>query len=492
MSNELNPDFKDQDNLLNPEMFKNHANDLLKQSEAIPHKEILKHLLQKVEPIDFRKLAELEEDGKLKGSHFRIKSVEEILTLARVNNWGICQYHDFFYLFNGTHWSLFDAAELRSFLGEAAEKMGVHWDKARDVDFRKKLFEQFKEIGNLPKPEQTKGKVLINLQNGTFEVTPKGNVLREFRREDFLTYQLPFEYNPDAKAPIFTAYLNKVLPDIERQKVLAEYLGFVFLPHGTIKLEKVLLLYGSGANGKSVFYEIVKALLGNENISEYSLQSLTDIERGGPYRAMIANKLVNYASEINGKLESSLFKAMASGEPIEAKALYSQPFIVENYAKLIFNCNELPKEVEQTDGFFRRWLIIPFDVTIPESQQDKQLTYKIISNELSGVFNWVLDGLNLLIQQQNFTQCEAVQRQVDQYKRQSDSVQMFLEDAMYIPDANEYILVKTLYEEYKQYCLEDGFKPVNKTNFKRRMTGAKINIHLKNVGWVAYLKKVGI
>jgi len=489
MINEINPDFSGQDSLLNPETFKDHASELLKQGQAIPHKEILSRLLQKVEPVDFRQLAELDEDGKLKGCHFRIKSVEEILTLARINNWGICQNHDFFYLFNGTYWSLFDAAELRTFLGEAAEKMGVHWEKARDVDFRKKLFEQFKETGNLPKPEQSKGKVLINLQNGTFEVNTKSTLMREFRREDFLTYQLPFEYNPDAKAPIFQAYLNTVLPDVERQKVLAEYLGYVFLPHGTIKLEKVLLLYGSGANGKSVFYEVIKALLGNENISEYSLQSLTDIERGGPYRAMIANKLVNYASEINGKLESSLFKAMASGEPIEAKALYSQPFIISNYAKLIFNCNELPREVEHSIAYFRRWLIVPFDVTIPESKQDKQLSTKIISNELSGVFNWVLDGLSRLLQQKNFTLSEAVKMQVEQYKMQSDSVQMFLEDAMYIPDAREYKMIAQLYDDYRQFCVNDGFKPVNKSNFKKRLEAANIIIERKNVGWVAYLKK---
>ena len=95
-------------------------------------------------------------------------------------------------------------------------------------------------------------------------------------------------------------------------------------------------------------------------------------------RAMIANKLVNYASEINGKVEASIFKQLVSGEPVEARLPYGNPFIMSDYAKLIFNCNDLPRDVEQTEAYFRRFLIIPFNVTIPEHVQDKQLAKKII------------------------------------------------------------------------------------------------------------------
>src|SRR5690606_16817975 len=110
----------------------------------------------------------------------------------------------------------------------------------------------------------------------------------------------------------------------------------------------------------------------------------------GYARAMLANKLLNYATEINGKLETSTFKQLVSGEPVEARLPYGEPFTLTNYAKLIFNCNELPKDVEQTHAYFRRFLIVPFEVTIPGTEQDKELSKKIIESELSGVFNWVL------------------------------------------------------------------------------------------------------
>ena len=163
-------------------------------------------------------------------------------------------------------------------------------------------------------------------------------------------------------------------PDTEKVRMAAGIIrdgGLVAFPTETV--------YGLGANGKSVIHDIVRALIGPENISSYSLQSLTN--NTGYQRAEIANKLVNYASEINTNLEATYFKALVSGEPIEARIIYGRPFIIENYAKFIFNCNELPFAPEHTLAFFRRFLIIPFEVTIPPERQDKDLANKIINNE---------------------------------------------------------------------------------------------------------------
>jgi putative DNA primase/helicase len=379
-------------------------------------------------------------------------------------------------LHNGAFWTEIDKETFQKFLGEAAEKMGVTKYSARYFQFREQLFKQFLSTAYLPTPESNKDTVLINLQNGTFEISPQGTKLRPFDRSDFITYQLPFEYSPQAKAPMFEAYLNKVLPDPERQRVLAEYLGFVFIKHGSnaLKEEKALILYGTGANGKSVFYEVVNSLLGAENVGSYSLQSLTN--DNGYFRAKLANKLLNYASEINGNLEASIFKQLVSGEPVEARLPYGQPFILKQYAKLIFNCNELPKDVEHTPAYFRRFLIIPFDVTIPPHEQDKNLHTKIIETELSGVFNWVLLGLNRLLEQKRFSNCEAAQQAVEQYKIESNSVQMFLNENEYKSSLTNYKLIKDLYPEYRAFCIEDGMPPFKKINFKKQLQALNFNV----------------
>ncbi|HRQ86388.1 MAG TPA: DNA primase, partial [Flavobacteriales bacterium] len=79
--------------------------------------------------------------------------------------------------------------------------------------------------------------------------------------------------DPEATAPKFQAYLDKVQPDKDRQMILAESVAHVFINTATLKLEKVPLLYGTGANGKSVFFDVVNALLGGDaNVSSYTLQ----------------------------------------------------------------------------------------------------------------------------------------------------------------------------------------------------------------------------
>lgn len=486
----LNPKFED---LKDPKTLINHAEELRKES-VTPHTEILACLLRQFEPVDFKLLAfpqikklrerlatavsgsdqakEIQRQldrFRLKQKHYLVLSIENVLQLAKNNRWGLCMKHDFIYVFNGAFWSEIDKDAFQKFLGDAAEKMGVERFDARLYQFREKLFKQFLATSYLPTPASNNETVLINLLNGTFEVSPSGGILRSFDRSDFMTYQLPFEFDSEAKAPLFEEYLNRVLPDPERQRVLAEFIGYIFIKHGSkaLKEEKALILYGAGANGKSVFFEIINALLGTNNVSTYSLQSLTNIN--GYYRAKLANRLVNYASEINGKLETATFKQLVSGEPVEARLPYGQPFILDQYAKLVFNCNELPKDVEHTPAYFRRFLIIPFNVTIPQEEQDKNLHNKIIEKELSGVFNWVLDGLDRLLKQGSFSNCEAAKKALEQYKLESNSIQLFLEETGYKGSPEKYRLLKEIYPEYRSFCYEDGMTAFKKINFSKQL-----------------------
>lgn len=487
----IQPQFSD---LQKPEALLKHIKELTNISEVMPHDEIFKQLLKQFQKIDFEAIANPQglEDFKLGNKHYSVISIDAILNLAEKNRWGLCKNHDFIYLYNGMFWAELEKGVFQKFLGEASAKMRVPIITAKYHRFRKELFEQFLATAYLPTPENDNKTVLINLLNGTFEINPKGKTkLRPFDRSDFITYQLPFEYRPEAEAPLFEAYLNKVLPDVDSQKVLAEYLGYVFIKNGgLLKLEKALILFGTGANGKSVFFEVVNALLGNENVSSYSLQSLTN--ENGYFRAKISNKLVNYASEINGKLETALFKQLVSGEPVEARLPYGQPFLLKQYAKMIFNCNELPKDVEQTNAYFRRFLIIPFNVTIKDNEKDPQLANKIIEQELSGVFNWVLKGLNRLLEQKRFTECTASQQAVDKYRVESDSVQMFLSDNNYKVSAVNILPLQELFNEYRNYCFDCGFKACSRRTFAERLRSVGYETERKNYGTVVTIEKAAL
>jgi putative DNA primase/helicase len=456
---------------------------------AVSHEQVLAELLEQVQRVNFRELARLDaEKDKLQTSHYVVLVIEEVLKLAERNSWGLCRRQGFLYSYNGAYWKQLDEPTLRTFLRQVAERQGVPPMKARYHGFSEQLYKQFLELASLPvPPAKARAVVLVNLQNGTFEIGPKTQ-LRPALAADFLTHQLPFAYAPTATAPRWQAFLDRVLPDAASQQVLAEYLGYVFVAPSQLKLEKVLLLYGSGANGKSVFFEVITALLGPENVSNYSLNSLT----GEPAysRAHLATKLVNYASELNGRLEADTFKQLVSGEPVEARLPYGQPFILTDYAKLIFNCNELPTEVEQTHAFFRRFLIIPFLLTIPEAEQDKQLASKIIRDELAGVFNWILAGLDRVLAQQGFTDCEAARQQLDLYKLQSDTVKLFLDEYEYKASPSEHRATSDVYNEYKQFCLDFGHRyPVARLKFVGRLSGVGIAEVRRKTGRVLYLSR---
>ena len=460
-----------------------------KISEALSHKELLQKLLGEIAPIDFMELAGLSDTGedKLKGKHFIVCCVENVLQTARQKQWGICRHHDFIYVYNGAYWQVIDTPQFQMFLGEAAEKMGINKFDARYYQFREQLYKQFLAMAHLTKPEPPEDVVYINLKNGTFEISPQKQDLRTARSSDFLTYQLPFNYDEKATAPLFQRYLDRVQPDKAIQHILAEYLGYIFIHTDTLKLEKTLLLYGDGSNGKSVFFYVMKALLGPQNICAYSLQSLTD--GTGYFRSKLADKLLNYATEINGSLETSIFKQLVSGEPVEARLPYGEPFILNRYAKLIFNCNKLPKDVEQTHAYFRRFLIVPFNVTIPDIEQDKELHKKIIATELSGVFNWVLEGLTRLLKQKGFTESPTVTEQIDKYRKQSDSVYMFIEEEGYVQHNMDMKALKDLFNEYKTYCNDSGYRSCSIRTFAERLRHIGFVMEKRNYGQGVYMTK---
>ena len=455
--------------------------------EATPHSEVLQKLLSQIKKIDFRELSGVVGDDKLQRKHYIVYSVDAILITAKDNGWQLCRNNGQTFIYNGAYWKAIDRELLQHFFGSAAEIIGVPKADARFYQFRLDLLKQFDAAAYLPAPERLDGLTLINFLNGTFVVDQSSQRLRGARPEDFMTYQLPFNYDPEAIALAFKAFLNRVLPDADRQKVLQEYLGYVFVSSRKLKLEKVLLLYGSGANGKSVFIEIMSAMLGKDNVSRYSLESITDPR--GYSRAELSTKLLNLSTEISGKMDKGLFKQLASGESVEARHIYGTPFTMESYAKLLFSTNELPKDTESTDGFFRRWLIIPFEETIPEAEQDKELSSKIIETELSGVLNWVLQGLNRLLFQKRFTECKAVRDHLSAFRKQSDSVLMFIDDMGYQPDNRDWKPLKEMYAEYRNYCQESGHREASIMTFSTRLKNTGYETKRTNLGTIVYCKK---
>src|SRR5690554_4875941 len=463
---------------------------------VVPHSSILEIIFDELEAIDIKEESEFDaEKDKIGFRHYLVSCIQELLRVANENGFGICSNDGRVYMFNGEFWKQVRKRDFEKFLSEAAEKMGVSKYISRLFSFKEQLMKQF--LSEAIEPESAKsddylnGKSLINLKNGTLEISGGDWKIRKPRMNDFMKYQLSYTYDEHAKCPMFDNFLNTVLPDVEQQMVLLEYLGYLFVKPNVLNLEKSLILYGTGANGKSVLFNIVNALLGGrENVSNYSLQNLTN--ESGYYRAMIGNKLVNYSSEINGRLEAAVFKQLVSCEPVDARLPYGEPFTLTNYAKLIFNCNTLPNVVENSHSFFRRLLILTFGVTIPDEEQDSQLAHKIIESELPGVLNRVLDGLDRLLRQRGFTSSKAVNKALNDYRKDDDTVGAFLNEEGYEKSEDDFVPATELYEDYKTYCFNEEIHYLTYKGFISRMRSIDIRLIRKTIGLVIFCRKVSL
>ena len=130
-----------------------------------------------------------------------------------------------------------------------------------------------------------------------------------------------------------------------------------------------------------------------------------------------------------------------------------------------------------------------FNVTIPEEERDPKLANTIIQTELAGVFNWVLEGLERLMKQKSFTYSAKVQELIEQYRQESDSVQLFLSEYNYHPDHLEEIKLNLLYKEYKDYCRESNYIAVSRKVFVNRLHTQGYVQHRKKEGNVIYARK---
>ena len=164
---------------------------------------------------------------------------------------------------------------------------------------------------------------------------------------------------------------------------------------------------------------------------------------------------------------------------------------MHKYAKLAFNTNELPRDVEHSEAYFRRCLPIPFQAVIPEDEQNPELADEIIKEELSGVFNWVLNGLESLLAKKKFTESDLIKSALKQYRHETDSVALFLEEIPYgkVSEQSRATPLKEIYQVYRQFCIENGFKAVSSGTLRKRLFALGFESARTKVGQVMFMAR---
>lgn len=318
--------------------------------------------------------------------------------------------------------------------------------------------------------------LLFNVANGTLDLAAADIAPRAFARTDMLTHLSPVAFDAEAAAPEFRRFIARILPDDEVRRFVQRWLGYCLC--GLTDEQKLVINYGTGANGKSVLYNVVAAVVGDYS-QTVPIQTFLHNDRRGagdptPDLVMLqgAHLVMAAEPEIGARLGESLVKVATGGDRITARHLFEGMFTFTPRFKLVLSANVKPAVRGQDEGIWRRIILVPFEVVIPPEERDPKLTERLISCEAAGILNWLLDGWREY-RERGLDVPAAVAEATAEYRAGSDSVYEFVSTCT-IEAAGERIRAGILFDAYRRWCQAGGLEPVSLTRFGFRLGDLKI------------------
>ena len=303
---------------------------------------------------------------------------------------------------------------------------------------------------------------VMNFINGTLELTETEPFyhFREHSEADLCTYCLDYPYNPDATSHQWQQFIETVTDnDDRRASFLQEYAGYILIPNNI--LHRAACLVGSGANGKSVYFNTLGNVFGFKNVQHIEASELSD-----KFQLInLQTAMLNISEEVKNDLTNSeaMIKKIVSGDTLTA--CYKQkPFInFKARTKLILSLNNFPKISDRSDGITRRLSFCEFPlkfVEIPKEPNERlidrtlEATFAEISH-LSGIFNWVLDGYIMVRRCGYLTETYEHQNVLNEFKEDSDPTITFVKEVE-LEGRTKY---SNMYNLYKYWCEDNGYRP---------------------------------
>ena len=303
---------------------------------------------------------------------------------------------------------------------------------------------------------------IINFKNGLFD--PVTWEMKEHTPDYFSINQIPWNFDPNAKpkGKVTKSFIDFTIPDPADREMFWQYAGYCLTPD--TRFQKFLILRGQAGTGKSRLIHIIENMVGEDNLSNISLQQLN--ERFHP--SMMLGKLLNSCADIPSKAMDTVDGVKkATGEDfLFAEKKGKDGFSFLSYAKLLFSANEMPINIdEKSEALYRRMLIIKVDRK-PEKinehlgeELDAEVEYSIME---------ACRALHKLYVDRKFTESKNSKDNVQEVYMEADTVTAFLiEKTKKV--ANGSIKAPDLYDAYKDYCESNDRKPSGRSGFHKAM-----------------------
>jgi P4 family phage/plasmid primase-like protien len=308
----------------------------------------------------------------------------------------------------------------------------------------------------------------VPVQNGILNVLTRE--LKPFDRAKVFFNKLPITYNPVATCPAIEKHLKDTLKVPEDINVMYEIIGFLL--YKDYFLEKMIMLIGDGRNGKGKTIDLIRRFLGVENCASVPLAALIEDN----FRVSeLFSKMANLAGDLSNTSlkDTGMLKQTTGRDLIGANRKFMTDIKFINYAKHIFACNELPKVYDMSKGFWSRWIVLEFPFEfVHESEfnaieENKRTMKKVLDpyhidkisseNELSGLLNKALDGLERIRKNKTFSYSKGTDEIKKFWIRKSDSFVAFCFDNIE-EDSEKEMSKADLRKAYHKYCSEHKLK----------------------------------
>ncbi|MBZ0096989.1 MAG: DUF5906 domain-containing protein [Sulfuricella sp.] len=308
--------------------------------------------------------------------------------------------------------------------------------------------------------------MLLGVRNGTVNLLTGG--LREPRREDYITKSAMTHYDPAADCPQWQKFLNRIMAgDPEMIGFLQRSIGYSLT--GSTAEQCLFMLYGTGANGKSTFLNVLSELVGDYGANTPA-ESLMVQHNAGVRNDIARLRGVRFVTAIETedgqRLAESLVKSLVGGDTISARFLYGEFFDFKPQFKLFLAANHKPIIKGDDYAIWRRVRLVPFEVTVPEAEWDMALPEKLRA-ELPGILNWAIEGC-LEWLRTGLRAPAKVLAATAEYRGEMDFMQQFFDECCHI-EPKAAAGATELYKAYQQWAEDNTGWCLSQTKFSLKL-----------------------
>lgn len=303
----------------------------------------------------------------------------------------------------------------------------------------------------------------ISFKNGILDI--ETGQMFDHSPDFIITNQIDYDYNPDAYDELTDHTLDKISCfDKDIRSLLEEVAGYVFYRRN--ELRKAFILTGDKANGKSTYLDMIKTMLGDDNTSALDLKELSERFK----TAEAVSKLAIIGDDIGDEFipNPAIFKKLVSGDRINVERKGADPFDFNNYSKLLFSANSIPRIKDKSGAVIDRLIIVPFNARFSpdDPDYDPYIKYKLRSkSSIEYLIRIGVEGLKRVLANQRFTVSEKIQKELEEYEENNNPVLLFFKEDPKIIDE----LTSVVYKQYCEFCVMNTFTPMSNIEFSKQV-----------------------